>query len=412
MKNLIKKLKIQKRKAISLFSALNFYGDPGQDFKIIGITGTNGKTTTASLLYETALVLKYKVGLIGTLGTFANGKEINIARKIPTTPDPLTLRKIFKAFKNEEVEYVFMEISSHAMDQGRVLGITFTGGVFTNLTQDHLDYHKSMENYFLAKKRFFDILPKNSFALTNKDDEHGLLMLNNIKAHKLTYGFLGGEDFHGEIFKSDFSGIEARFNGDNIHTNMLGKFNAYNLLAVYGVCHLLNFPKDKILSILSNIKAPTGRFESLEKNDITVIVDYAHTPDALEKVLLTINNIKNENSKVISVYGCGGDRDPLKRRIMGKIGTSLSDITIFTSDNPRNEDPDKIIQDMKTDLSVNEINKNYFISDRRQAILKSIEIAKEGDVILCAGKGHETYQEIKGVKHHFNDLEEYKKILK
>lgn len=409
--NLIKNLKIQRR-AISLFAALNFYGDPGRDFKIIGITGTNGKTTTATLLYEISLSLGYKAGLIGTVGTFANGKEINISRKIPTTPDPLTLRKIFKEFKKEKVEYVFMEVSSHAMDQARVSGITFTGGVFTNLTQDHLDYHKSMKNYFLAKKKFFEILPKNAFALSNKDDEHGNLMLTGIKANKYTYGFSGGEDFHGEIFKIDFSGIEARFNGDNIHTNMLGKFNAYNLLAVYGVCNLLDFPRDKVVNTLSNIKPPVGRFDSFKKNDITIIVDYAHTPDALEKVLLTINNIKVEGSRVISVYGCGGDRDPLKRRIMGKVGVSLSDITILTSDNPRNEDPNKIMEEMKTDLSMNEIKNNYFIPDRREAILKSIEIAKPGDIILCAGKGHETYQEIKGIKHHFNDKEEYQKILK
>ncbi len=409
--NLIKKLKM-KRRAISLFAALNFYGDPGKDFKIVGVTGTNGKTTTATLLYEITLALGYKAGLIGTLGTFANNKEINISRKIPTTPDPLTLRKIFKEFKKEKVEYVFMEVSSHAMDQGRVSGISFTGGVFTNLTQDHLDYHKSMENYFKAKKKFFEILPKNAFSLTNKDDEHGILMTNNIKANKYTYGFSGGEDFHGEIFKNDFSGIEARFNGDNIHTNLLGKFNAYNLLAIYAVCNLLSFPKEKIINHINNIKAPAGRFESFVKNDITVIVDYAHTPDALEKVLLTVNNIKSQNSKLISVFGCGGDRDPLKRRIMGKLGASLSDIAIFTSDNPRFEDPLKIIEEMKTDLSMNEIQNNYFIIDRREAIKKSIEIAKAGDIILCAGKGHEDYQEIKGIKHHFNDKEEYKKILK
>lgn len=408
--DLIKKLKIQRR-AISLFAALNFYGDPGRDFKIVGITGTNGKTTVATLLYEISLSLGYKTGLIGTLGTFANGKEVNISRKIPTTPDPLTLRKIFKAFKQEEVEYVFMEVSSHAMDQSRVSGLTFTGGVFTNLTQDHLDYHKSMKNYFLAKKKFFEILPKNAFALSNKDDEHGPLMLLGIKANKFTYGFSGGEDFHGEIFKVDFSGIESRFNGDNIYTNMLGKFNAYNLLAVYGVCNLLDFPKDKVVKALSDIKPPVGRFDSFEKNGITVIVDYAHTPDALEKVLLTINNIKAEGSRVISVYGCGGDRDPLKRRIMGKVGVSLSDITILTSDNPRNEDSNKIIEEMKTDLSMSEIENNYFISDRREAIKKSVEIAKKGDIILCAGKGHETYQEIKGIKHHFNDKEEYQKIF-
>jgi len=408
MKNLIQNLKL-KRRAISALAALHFYGNPSRDMKVVGVTGTNGKTTVATLLYKIALALNKKVGFIGTGGVYINGKEFVIDRKIPTTPDPLGLSKIFTAMQKEKIEYVFMEVTSHAMDQGRVAGINFTGGVFTNLSHDHLDYHKTFENYFEAKKKFFKFLPKNAFAISNSDDEHGRLMLEGINALKYTYGFSGGESFHGEIFKMDFAGLEARFNGANIKSNLLGKFNAYNLLAVWSVCNLLDFELEKVNKILEDIEAPVGRFEHFTHNNITVVVDYAHTPDALEKVLLTAREIKGENGKLISVFGCGGDRDPLKRRIMGKLGTTLSDIAIFTSDNPRNEDPESIIEQMKTDLSMNEIQKSKFIVDRKEAIEESIKIAEAGDIILCAGKGHETYQEIRGVKHHFNDMEEYKK---
>ncbi len=411
MKNIIKNLKF-KRKAIAFLAKAKFFGDPGNDFKIIGVTGTNGKTTTATLLYQITLALGYRVGQIGTTGIYINGKKINFDQKIPTTPDPLGLRKIFKLMKKEKVKYVFMEVSSHAMDQDRVAGITFTGGIFTNLTHDHLDYHDSFAEYFKAKKKFFDILPKGAFALSNTDDEHGPLIYENTKAKKYSYGFMGGESFHGELFKADFSGIYARFNGENIYSKLLGKFNAYNLLAVFSTCFILKFPVHKVVMLLEDIKAPEGRFEYFTKNNITVIVDYAHSPDSLEKAILTAKNIKNEESKLITVFGCGGDRDKLKRRVMGKIGVTLSDIAILTSDNPRYEDPDKILEEMKTDLSMPELKKTYTISDRKEAISKSIEIAKAGDIILCAGKGHEDYQEIRGVKNHFNDLEEYKKILK
>jgi UDP-N-acetylmuramoyl-L-alanyl-D-glutamate--2,6-diaminopimelate ligase len=411
MKNLIQNLKL-KRRAISTLAALHLYGNPSRDMKIVGVTGTNGKTTTATLLYEIALSLGKNAGFIGTGGVYINGKEFVMDRKIPTTPDPLGLSKIFTAMKKDNIKYVFMEVSSHAMDQGRVSGINFTGGIFTNLTHDHLDYHKTLENYFEAKKKFFKILPENAFAISNSDDEHGRLMLEGINANKHTYGFSGGENFHGEIFKLDFGGLEARFNGSNIKSNLLGKFNAYNLLAVWSACNLLGFDLEKVNKILEDIAPPVGRFQHFTHNDITVVVDYAHTPDAIEKVLLTAREIKGEGGRLISVFGCGGDRDPLKRRIMGKLGATLSDMAIFTSDNPRNEDPDKIIQDMKTDLSMNEIQKSKFIIDRKEAIEESVKLAEKGDIILCAGKGHETYQEIRGVKHHFNDMEEYRKILK
>ncbi len=411
VKNLIKKLKI-KRRAIAFLAKANFLGDPGKDFKIVGVTGTNGKTTTTTLLAKIALSLGYRVGQIGTTGIYINGKKIDFDQKIPTTPDPLGLRKIFKLMRKEKVKYVFMEVSSHAMDQDRVAGITFTGGIFTNLTHDHLDYHNSFAEYFKAKKKFFEILPEKAFAVSNTDDEHGALILEGSKAKKQTYGFTGAESFHGELFKSDFSGIEMRINGENISSKLLGKFNAYNLLAVFSACFLLHFNIKKVVMILEDITPPEGRFEYFHKNGITVIVDYAHSPDSLEKAILTAKSIKNEGSKLITVFGCGGDRDPLKRRVMGKIGATLSDVAILTSDNPRYEDPDKILDQMKTDLSMPELKKTETIVDRRVAIARSLELAKSGDIILCAGKGHEDYQEIRGVKHHFKDLEEYKKLLK
>lgn len=411
MNNFIKKLKI-KRKAIAFLAGMNVFGDPGKEFKIVGVTGTNGKTTTTTLLYKVALSLGYKVGLIGTTGIYINGKKVNFDQKMPTTPDPLGLRKIFKLMRKEKVKYVFMEVSSHAMDQDRVAGITFTGGIFTNLTHDHLDYHNSFAEYFKAKKKFFEILPSRAFAISNTDDEHGPLMLEGIKARKFSYGFTGAESFHGELFKSDFTGLDMRVNGENISSKLLGKFNAYNLLAVFSACFLLHFDIKKVVMILEDVTPPEGRFQYINKNNITVIVDYAHSPDSLEKVILTAKNIKNENNKLITVFGCGGDRDPLKRRVMGKIGASLSDIAILTSDNPRHEDSAKILEQMKTDLSMPELQKTETIADRRIAIARSLELAKPGDIILCAGKGHEEYQEIKGVKYPFNDLEEYKKLLK
>jgi len=316
----------------------------------------------------------------------------------------------------EGCEYVFMEVSSHALDQGRVAGIKFTGGIFTNLTHDHLDYHKDINNYFLAKKKFFEMLPKNSFALSNMDDSYGNAMCENIDAHNHFYGF--GEkgevvDFYGNILSSDFKGLSLDVNGEEFHSKLLGKFNAYNVLAVLGASKLLGFDIEKVKKVLNNINPPRGRFDYfLSKNNVTIIIDYAHTPDALEKVLLTVKEIKKPENRIISLFGCGGDRDPSKRAKMGLIGSSLSDIAIFTSDNPRSEDPDKIIDEMKNNLSGDEFVKVITIRDRRLAIGESVKLAKDGDIILCAGKGHEEYQEIKGVKYHFSDIEEYRKIFK
>ena len=315
----------------------------------------------------------------------------------------------------EKCEYVFMEVSSHAMDQNRVAGINFTGGIFSNLTHDHLDYHKNFENYFRAKKKFFEMLPKESFALSNIDDDHGIAMLDGIKADAFTYGFEDKAefaDFYGKILKSNFLGLELDFNGEVIKSKLLGKFNAYNLLAVWSASKLLNFDIKKVNHILENINPPRGRFDHfMSPTGALVIVDYAHTPDALEKVLLTVKQIKSEEGRIISVFGCGGDRDPLKRAKMGKIGANLSDIVIFTSDNPRSEDPDKIIEEMRDKLVHEESVKVVTIADRRLAIKQAMELAQKGDIILCAGKGHEDYQEIKGVKHHFDDIEEFKKLF-
>lgn len=414
MKNMIKNLKI-KRRAIATLAAMHFYGNPSAKLKIVGVTGTNGKTTTATLLYKIATQLGYKAGLIGTVHNIIVDE---VKPTINTTPGPMVLNKLLSQMAEKSCEYVFMEVSSHAMDQKRVAGINFIGGIFTNLTHDHLDYHKSFENYFLAKKKFFQMLSKDTFALSNIDDEHGEQIIKDTKAKKYLYGFNKNEgptfvNFRGKIVKLDFSGLELSFNEESIKSNLLGKFNAYNLLTVWSACELLGFDMGKVKKILENIEPPKGRFDHfMSSGGILGVVDFAHSPDSLEKILLTIKEIKPSDGKIISVFGCGGDRDPLKRRIMGKIGASLSDIAIFTSDNPRSEDPEKIIAEMKTDLSMADSKKVIAIPDRRKAIEEAAKLSKKGDVVLCAGKGHEEYQEIKGIKHHFNDMEELKKNLK
>lgn len=405
--------------AVKLFVVRYYLGNPSKKLKIVGVTGTNGKTTTATLLYKITRELGYKAGLIGTVEILSNGEKLTFNGKMPsTTPDSVSLTKIFAIMVEARCEYVFMEVSSHAMDQNRVAGVEFVGGVFTNLTQDHLDYHKSMENYFIAKKKFFTMLPKSAFALANVDNEYGLDMLDGIKARAFSYGFMGHEDFHGEIKKLDFQGLEVDITlkkqySQIVKSKLLGRFNAYNLLAVWSACTLLEFDMPEAHKIMETIEPPVGRFEHfMSRAGVVTIIDYAHTPDALENVLHTIQEIKPKDGKIISVFGCGGDRDPLKRRIMGKLGVNLSDIAILTSDNPRSEDPEKILAEMKTDFSINDLKKVRTIANRREAILEAVKIAKKGDIILCAGKGHETYQEIKGVKHHFSDMEEFKKAFK
>ena len=418
MKNFFKNLKL-KRHGIAMLAQMHFFGNPSAKLKIIGVTGTNGKTTTVTLLYKIALELGYKAGLISTVENLIVGEKMSATYNAPSTsPDPIFLNQLLNKMVSKRCEYVFMEVSSHAIDQNRVAGINFTGGIFTNLTQDHLDYHKNMEEYFLAKKKFFKLLSNRAFALSNTDDEYGEKILKEINACKFSYGFKNPADFKGEIARLDWSGLELDFRAKNLLTQrkvrskLLGKFNSYNLLSVWSAAMLLHFDIDKVGEILENIQPPRGRFDHFtSKDEVLVIVDYAHTPDALQKVLLTMKEINQAGGKIISVFGCGGNRDPTKRPIMGKIGATLSDVAIFTSDNPRSEDPEKIIEEMKTDLLVDMLKKVKTISNRREAISEAVKIAKKGDIILCAGKGHEDYQEIKGVKNHFDDMEELKKAF-
>lgn len=385
-----------------------WYRFPSRKLRVVGVTGTNGKTTTATLLYKIATELGYKAGLISTVENIIAGKVVPTTH---TTPDPISLNRLFREMVDAGCEYVFMEVSSHAMDQNRVFGVHFVGGIFTNLTHDHLDYHKTFENYFAAKKKFFRMLKAGTFALSNTDNEYGNKMLQGIQADAFSYGLTGSEDFYGEIKRIKLDGSDLVFNGMNITSKLLGTFNAYNLLAVWSTCSLLGFDMEKVNTLLKDIEPPAGRFQHFTSSSgVVVIVDYAHTPDALENVLKTIS-ASFAGSKVISVFGCGGDRDPMKRKIMGRIGVALSDIAIFTSDNPRNEDPEKILDQMKSGLSHEDLEKVKTISNRHEAILEGIKLAQRGDIILCAGKGHEDYQEIKGIKHHFNDMEEFKKAF-
>lgn len=406
----MKNLKI-KRRAISTLAGMHAFGNPSKKLKIVGVTGTNGKTTVTTLLYKVATELGYTAGLIGTVENII-GKERREALR--TTPSPIDLNKLLKEMVDKGCEYVFMEVSSHALDQNRVAGINFVGGIFTNLTLDHIDYHKSFENYFGAKKKFFKILPREAFALSNADDKEGERILQGIKAHKYFYGFAHIVDFSGKIKKMDFSGLELEFNNQAINSKMLGNFNAYNLLSVWSGAKLLGFDMAKVKKELETIEPPRGRFEYFTSSTgVLAVVDYAHTPDALHNVLLTAQEIRTKNSagKIISVFGCGGDRDASKRKVMGKIGADLSDIAIFTTDNPRSEDPEKIIREMKAELSFEELKKVKEITNRHEAIIEAVKLAQKGDIILVAGKGHETYQEIKGVKTHFDDMEELKKAF-
>ncbi len=401
-----------------------YYNNPAKKLKIIGVTGTSGKTTTTTLLYKIAKELGFKVGLIGTNEILIDGKKFSEddgSARPGTTPDSVTLTKILHRMVESGCEYVFMEVSSHAMAQNRVAGINFIGGIFTNFSQDHLDYHKTMEDYFQAKKKFFYMLGRRSFALTNIDDKNGFRIIKGIQANPFFYGFeqdFEKVQFHGKINKLDFNGLDLTFNNINLKSRLLGKFNAYNLLSVWSACSLLGFEMDKVNKIIENIEPPRGRFEHFtSKSGVLNIVDYAHKPDALEKIFSAIQDVGGGNGsprpdgrgKLISVFGCGGDRDISKRPIMGKIGAMNSDIAIFTSDNPRSEDPDEIIKQMQTSLSNEDLKKVLTIPNRHEAIKKAVSLAQGGDIILVAGKGHEDYQIIKEVKTHFDDREELEK---
>ncbi len=389
--------------------ASNFYDNPSQKMTVVGITGTNGKTTTATLLYNMFEELGYKTGLISTVVNYIHNKEI---KSTHTTPDQVQLQKLFAQMIDQGCEYCFMEVSSHAIHQNRISGIDFNGGVFTNITHDHLDYHKTFKEYISAKKKFFDGLKKTAFAITNVDDKNGEIMLQNCKAKKLTYALKMPADFKVKILENHFNGMLLKINNNEVWTKFIGNFNAYNLTAVYAVATKLGKNTFDVLVSLSSLSAVNGRFEYFNsKEEITAIVDYAHTPDALKNVLDTINEIRKGHSKVITVVGAGGDRDKTKRPEMAQISAEKSDRVILTSDNPRSEDPIEIIKDMESGIDVQLRSKVISITDRREAIRAACMFAQQGDIVLVAGKGHETYQEIKGVKYHFDDKEIIRETL-
>ena len=382
--------------------ASNFYEHPSSALKLVGVTGTNGKTTIVTLLHKVFTELGYKVGLLSTVVNKIGTVEVPATH---TTPDQVTLNALLAQMVLEGCEYCFMEVSSHAVVQHRISGLSFTGGVFTNITHDHLDYHGSFKEYIKAKKGFFDALNKDAFALTNTDDKNGTVMLQNTNAHKASYAMKTPADFKVKIIENQFSGLVLTIDGQEVWTKLLGSFNAYNLLAVYAVAVLLEQDKIETLTVISKLDAVVGRFQQVRsEGGITAIVDYAHTPDALENVLQTIASIRTKNETVYTIVGCGGDRDTTKRPKMAAVACALSDKVIITSDNPRSENPEDIIAQMMEGVEGQYYKKTLSITDREQAIKTACAMAEPNDIILIAGKGHETYQEIKGVKYPFDDL--------
>ncbi len=399
-------------------SASNYYGNPSKSLKLTGVTGTNGKTTIATLLYRLFTEAGYACGLLSTIENIIDREVIPATH---TTPDPIELNALLRKMVDRGCEYAFMEVSSHAIDQNRIAGLHFAGGIFTNLTHDHLDYHKTMANYRNAKKKFFDDLPATAFALTNLDDKNGAVMLQNTRAKKLSYALKHDADFKGVVLESHFDGMLMKVNDREMFTRLVGGFNASNILAIYGAALSLGFDQDELLVEISKLQGANGRFDMVHSDcGVVGIVDYAHTPDALENVLKTINevmktatsNLSPLTSHLITVVGCGGNRDTSKRPEMAAIAVKLSDKVILTSDNPRDEDPDEIIRQMKEGLSDDDMRKTLSITDRREAIRTAVALSKKGDIILLAGKGHEDYQIIKGVKRHFDDKEELTNALK
>lgn len=389
--------------------ATTFYGDPTSKLKLVGVTGTNGKTTIATLLYNMFRHFGYKVGLLSTVCNYIDDQAIPTEH---TTPDPVTLNRLLGRMADEGCKYAFMEVSSHSIAQKRISGLKFAGGIFTNLTRDHLDYHKTVENYLKAKKKFFDDMPKNAFSLTNLDDKNGLVMTQNTRSSVHTYSLRSLSDFKGRILESHFEGMLLDFNNHEVAVQFIGKFNASNLLAVFGAAVLLGKKEEEVLVALSTLHSVAGRFDAVRSpQGYTAIVDYAHTPDALINVLNAIHGVLEGKGKVITVVGAGGNRDKGKRPIMAKEAAKASDKVIITSDNPRFEEPQDIINDMLAGLDAEDKKKTIAIVDRREAIRTACMFAEKGDVILVAGKGHENYQDIKGVKHHFDDKEVLKEVF-
>jgi len=390
-------------------AASNFYGNPSSSLKLVGVTGTNGKTTIATLLYRMFIGLGYKCGLFSTVCNYINGRELPATH---TTPDPLQLNKLLSEMVEEGCDYAFMEVSSHSADQKRIAGLNFDGGIFTNLTHDHLDYHKTFDNYLAAKKSFFDSLPANSFALVNADDKNSRVILQNCKARPYTFSVRGMADYRCGIIEQSFEGMGLRIQGEEVWTRFIGDFNASNLLAVFAASELLGASKKEILTILSDLHSVAGRLEVVKsENGISGLVDYAHTPDALLNVIDTINKIREGGVQLITVVGAGGDRDKTKRPKMAAISAEGSTKVILTSDNPRTEDPEMILNDMEAGITPDLKRKTLRITNRREAIKTAVMLAEKGDVILVAGKGHETYQDVMGVKHHFDDREELRNAL-
>ncbi len=387
----------------------NFYGNPSHKLKLVGVTGTNGKTTIATLLFNLFGKLGYHVGLLSTV---QNQIGDRIIASTHTTPDPISLNALLQEMLLDGCDYCFMEVSSHAVTQQRIAGLRFAGGIFSNITHDHLDFHGTFANYIKVKKKFFDDLDRFAFALTNIDDKNGQVMLQNTFAHRKTYGLHQMADFKAKILESHFDGMLLQIDQHELWVKLVGHFNAYNLLAVYGAAILLEQETMKVLTALSEIAGAEGRFETLKaKNGVVAIVDYAHTPDAVENVLETINELRQAGQQVFTVLGCGGDRDRTKRPEMAEVACRLSDKVILTSDNPRSEDPAAIIKEMEAGVPADKKKNVFSITDRREAIRAAFHLAQEGDVILVAGKGHEKYQEINGVKNHFDDKEELIKIF-
>lgn len=389
--------------------AANFYGHPSRSLKLIGITGTNGKTTTVTLLHRMFRMMGHHVGLVSTIVNKIDEEELATGH---TTPDSLELNQLLRKMVDAGCDYCFMEVSSHAVVQQRIAGVEFAGGIFSNITHDHLDFHKTMANYIAAKKGFFDGLPATAWALVNIDDKNGRVMVQNTKAKVTTYGLNQMGDFHCKIIEEGFEGMHLDINGREVWCRLVGRFNAYNLLAIYGAAVLSGAKEDEVVRLLSTLEPAPGRFQYVSGSGITAIVDYAHTPDALQNVIETIDAIRRPTQQLITVVGCGGDRDKTKRPEMAQIACKGSDKLVLTSDNPRTEKPDSILDDMEAGLTAEQLSHTVRITDRRQAIRTACMMAREGDIILIAGKGHEKYQEVNGVRSHFDDVEEAERELR
>jgi UDP-N-acetylmuramoyl-L-alanyl-D-glutamate--2,6-diaminopimelate ligase len=402
-------IKVNDTNKAMAYMATNYFDNPSQKLKLIGITGTNGKTTIASLLFQLFQKAGFKTGLLSTVKIVVDTNEFKATH---TTPDSISINHYLNEMVNAGVEYCFMEVSSHGIHQKRTEGLHFTGGVFTNLSHDHLDYHDTFSEYRDVKKSFFDYLPKTAFALSNVDDKNGSVMLQNTNARKLTYALKTYADYRAQIVENQLSGLLLKINDNEVWVRLIGTFNAYNLLAIYGTAVELGMESLEVLRLLSELESVSGRFQFIISNGkITAIVDYAHTPDALENVLKTINDIRTKNEQLITVVGCGGDRDKTKRPVMAGIAADLSDKIIITSDNPRTENPETIIEEMEAGVAPHNYKKTVSIVDRKQAIKTACQLAQANDIILIAGKGHETYQEINGVRHDFDDMKIVKEML-